>query len=151
MGGYLMKNYWIPRRSMIAGMACLAAAVVVGCGGGGSTVSAANVYTGAWTGNWNSQTLSDGGTMSLTVRTDGSVTGTMNRVGGLAGNVAGTVNDNGDFNLQAGFTTNGNYTVTGNMVRNSGHLLGAMDILWLGQHYGGSFSLTPGSGGTTGG
>ena len=130
---------------------CVAAAVVLTACGGGTNRTIPSLYAGAWSGTWNGVESNDGGTMTLTVTSDGSTSGTMTRAGGLGGTLAGVINNTGHLTASVSFPSSGNFVVNGQVVLNVAALDGSFNYSWLGQNYTGSLSLTSQSTTPTGG
>lgn len=116
-----------------------------GCGGTTSS-SVPNIYRGAWAGTWESKTEGESGSISFTVFSDGSLTGTMTRSPALTASLSGNINDLGQMIAVAGFGADGNYQMQGSVVLTN-NLLGSFRYNFLGVEYNGSFSCAPASSG----
>lgn len=78
----------------------ICALAIVGCGGdGGGATTFSSPFAGNWSGTWNSVSLSQNGTATVTVSESGVVSGTTtNATLGIPGTLAGTINSAGAFN-----------------------------------------------------
>lgn len=133
---------------------CVTAAVVLTACGGGTNRTIPSLYAGSWSGTWTGAETNDGGTVTLTVTSDGSAGGTMTRAGALSGNFSGVINNTGHLTAAVSFPSSGNFVINGQVVLNVAALDGSFNYSWLGQNYTGSMSLinqspTTGSGTTS--
>lgn len=135
----------------IAPMVAITTAVMVsGCGG--NAIADPNLYRGAWSGNWSSDTLQNDGSLDLTISADGSVVGTMtNTEMSWTGAVAGTMGSKGDFNATVDFGGGIMYSLKGTVIIGGENTLkSAFAIVYQEDAYGASFELRPNTGGSSG-
>lgn len=122
----------------------VAAVMLAGCGGSGANTYAANSYRGAWSGNWTSTTLNDGGVATWTVAPDGSITGTITLLSNNAtANCVGTVDANGNFRVLAGFGTYGNFDLQGTFTLAAPNINGTYTTYWQSTGYQTNVTLRP--------
>jgi len=119
-----------------------AAALMAGCGGTDTNNPLPSIYAGSWTGNWTGVEANDGGTLTWTVTSDGSMSGTMGRSGGISGDTSGIVANTGQYTATAGFSTGGNFLIRGAAVLYNNALNGTFSYSWLGRVYNGTFAMT---------
>ena len=131
---------------------CATAAVVMaGCGGSDNSNSTLpSLYAGSWSGTWAGPEANDGGSLTWTVTSDGSLSGTMDRTGGVSGSTSGVISNTGQFTSTAGFATDGNFLIRGAVAIDNGDLVGSFSYSWLGKVYQGTLSLTNQSSTNTG-
>lgn len=117
------------RRRLICLAAPLAALFLLsGCGGGGGGggSSLPSPFAGTWVGTWDAPSLSDDGTASITVATNGKVTGTTHDNGtDEDGTLSGSINNSGVFSGKAVYAGSPAINLNGTLgINGSGHLTG---------------------------
>jgi len=123
------------------------ALALIGCGGNGHDPTQPNLYRGDWSGTWTSATFEDNGSISFTVYSDGSMTGTMTRNRpATSATLVGTLDANGNIVAVAGFGADGNFEIQGAAVLTN-NLLGSFRFTYKGVDYHASFTCVPASGG----
>ena len=108
-------------------LAVVIAAVVVGCGGGGG--SETSPFAGQWQGSWVDAGNAQSGTVSLTIGTDGSMSGSIhNDTLSLDGTASGSISRSGQ--VAGAYAYPGQtYTTSGTLIVNgAGHLVGTLQI-----------------------
>lgn len=97
--------------------------LVAAAGCGGSGVSTPSPFAGTWNGSW---TANDVGTGSITVATNGAVTGTLHDTTANAdGTVTGSISNAGTISGVVHYSGVPNTTLTGTMaIAGNGHLTG---------------------------
>jgi hypothetical protein len=131
-------------------LAAGAAVAMIGCGGSNNG-TLPSLYVGSWTGTWSSPTANDGGSITMVVVDDGSISGTIGRTGGVSATLGGVINNTGHFTATTtSFSNGGAFLMNGAVVLNNGALFGSFTYGYLGESYSGSFTTTSQSSGTAG-
>lgn len=126
---------------------CATSFLLVGCGGGGGGGSEVSnsPFAGQWRGTWASPSTDDAGTATITVATNGAMTGTMhNNRTGNDGTMNATAKNSGSVSGKAQYPGSDPIGLSGTVTINgSGHLIGNLTQSISGANYPLSFDLQP--------
>jgi hypothetical protein len=120
---------------------------LVGCSGEGEGTNAPLLYEGNWTGTWSSPTLSQTGTISALIPTNGELEDGQFSIDqfGRSGDLEGTVDSSGELIWTADFGEDGAYVLEGSMtVTTDRRLRGTFMIRTNGESYPATFELSSG-------
>lgn len=111
-------------------LVCAVAVLMAGCGGSGSGTSTSvgsNIFTGNYAGTYSTTQASGSGAATVTVNSDGTVTGTVVDPTSGSGSLSGIVSNLGAASGSLTFPQVGSYSYTGSFVLASKNLTASLD------------------------